>query len=373
MAEHASNGPTRRLRFRHSTSTEQAQDSVPFSDTPLIAQLQRWLLIPSLGELSECVFEELQQDYGLTRLLIVSRSPDLARQWAAVPLSDSLTCEMDRMLRDTPMQFDPRRIGHQDIRAGTERSAEHEDGFHLPGYAHTADIATPSKVEFHLYWSQSPERTMLHEGEHWPLLATVLGNLAITERLRAESYIDSVTGIYNRAYFNVRLREEIARSKRFGRPLTLALFDLDDFKSLNDSYGHQTGDTILRQMADYVRWTIRSIDVFCRVGGDEFGVLMPDADIADSTHFAERFLGMLQTHRFSFDDPHTEFGLSVSMGAAVYPIHSDAQERLQWCADMALLAAKKRGKGQFLIYEDAFGREVVPASQPQFPDPTPSE
>jgi two-component system cell cycle response regulator len=181
----------------------------------------------------------------------------------------------------------------------------------------------------------------------------VLENMARLEHWRALSHVDPITEVFNRRYFDLRFAEEVARSHRFKRPLSLAVLDIDNLKAVNDSYGHQMGDSVLRRTARCARRAIRSIDVFCRLAGDEFAILMPDADLTRHPGFGERLCGVLTRRHTVANEMPAEVTVTVSMGGAVMPDHGDDPERLLWCADVALLNAKQKGRGCFLLYHSS--------------------
>ncbi len=323
----------------------------------------RWMDAGTLPELCTLLCRDLGEHAGVSQLLIVSHSNDVAQMWAVAPADDDLIRAVDRILGTSPGRMDLLTSGRGRVLMADHPDAEGLGAFAALGFTQTTTVLTDTPISFAIYCGtrdtdQTSHPNCLTESSLWPGVLMVLRNLARIEHLRALSHIDSVTGIHNRSYLNTRLVEEVARARRFHRPLSLAIFDIDHFKSLNDTYGHQTGDATLRQMAEYVRWTIRSIDVFCRLGGDEFAVLMPDADTSDCSHFAERLISVLMAQRFTLDKSGQQAQLGISMGAAVYPVHATEHERLIWCADMSLLEAKHRGRGQFLLYERSFGRQA---------------
>lgn len=356
------------LRLRH-PSASQTESSPKSEQEQLVALIDRWLDADSMTTLCRLLFEDLQKISPISQLLIVSRSSDMAQTWAVAPQEDQLVHAVDRILGTSPTRMDLLVGGRGRVVFGDGVHNGALGEFEAIGFSQSAVVSTETPVSFSVYCglNRTPKTdcanthgdshpNCLTDSSLWPSIQIVLKNLARMEHLRALSHIDSVTGIHNRSYFNLRLVEEVARARRYQRPLSLTIFDIDYFKSLNDTYGHQTGDAILRQLAEYVRWTIRSIDVFCRLGGDEFAVLMPDADTSDCSHFAERLLSVLNTQKFALSGPGQTTRLGISMGAAVYPTHATEHERLLWCADMSLLEAKHRGRAQFLLYEEAFGR-----------------
>ncbi|MBU2625244.1 MAG: GGDEF domain-containing protein [candidate division Zixibacteria bacterium] len=172
----------------------------------------------------------------------------------------------------------------------------------------------------------------------------ILESIHQFRRIEELSYTDSMTGLYNHRYFYKRLTEEILRARRFTRYLGLAIFDIDDFKVFNDSYGHQTGDYILRQLGALFLDSVRSIDIVCRYGGEEFCVIMPESDEDSCQQFMERLRGEVSSHEFRSRFIDKKHDIAVSAGGAIFPSDSERADRLIYCADMALLEAKKSGK-----------------------------
>jgi len=170
-------------------------------------------------------------------------------------------------------------------------------------------------------------------------------------RVEEMSYTDNLTGLANQRYFLRRLDEEISRAKRYGRHLALILFDLDELKSANDTYGHLAGDAILRQLGEILRNSIRSIDVVARYGGDEFCVIMPEADQQTCRQFMKRLqIGIARTS-FRLDEGEQTIQCTVSLGGAIFPDHGEDARSLIHTADMALLKAKESGRNNWRIYE----------------------
>ena len=155
------------------------------------------------------------------------------------------------------------------------------------------------------------------------------------EQLRAQADRDSLTGLLNRRAFMRELGTEIERSLRYGRHFVLALCDLDDFKSINDTDGHPAGDRALEAVAALLQDTIRASDFAFRVGGDEFALLLPETD-ADEAHDAVRRIVTALS-----GDSVLGASLGISFGLAVFPIHGKTPEELIRRADQALYAAKR--------------------------------
>ena len=152
--------------------------------------------------------------------------------------------------------------------------------------------------------------------------------------------LDALTGLHNRRYFHETLAREIARGHRYSRRLALLVFDLDDFKAINDRIGHLAGDTVLAEVADRVRDVVRSADVSCRVGGDEFGVIMPESAHEDADQLYRRLQAAITAV-----PPQSSGNLTVSAGVAELRPDDDAVSFFQR-ADEALYRAKAAGKGR---------------------------
>lgn len=170
------------------------------------------------------------------------------------------------------------------------------------------------------------------------------------ERMEEMSYTDSLTGLYNHRYFVKRLGEEVQRAARYRRRLGLLLYDIDDFKLYNDNYGHQWGDELLRRMASMLGKSLRSIDIVSRYGGDEFCIIMPEADRSTCEVFMDRLRYAIA--KTDFRDRVNGFSgkITISIGSALYPDDADNPERLIYCADMALLQSKAAGRNRSTVF-----------------------
>jgi len=159
---------------------------------------------------------------------------------------------------------------------------------------------------------------------------------------------DELTKIYIRRFFNLRLEAELKRAKRYGQKLSLAICDLDHFKSVNDNYGHQVGDEVLVQVAALLKSSLREIDVPARYGGEEFGVILPETDMEGALSMAERI-------RQSVAGATIE-GLpkqiTISIGLAEAPTHGVEMDELIRAADTALYRAKSEGRNRVCVYQE---------------------
>jgi diguanylate cyclase (GGDEF)-like protein len=168
-----------------------------------------------------------------------------------------------------------------------------------------------------------------------------------TERL---SVTDTLTGLYNRRYFYKALDLEIARTNRYGEPFSLMLFDIDNFKALNDAYGHQAGDEVLSQLAGILKSVARGTDIIVRYGGEEFIIVLPSTPEEEAVFLADRIRAAVQD--FSFKGNGTEsLKITLSGGIASYPKNAGDSKSLLNAADRALYEAKFSGKNLVFCFE----------------------
>ncbi len=180
----------------------------------------------------------------------------------------------------------------------------------------------------------------------WLTLHLVLELQRAQESLRLLSNQDELTSVYNRRYFMEKLREEIERSNRYGSALSVALIDVDNFKGINDLHGHISGDEVLRWLAQECLLHVRQTDVFARIGGEEFAILLPQTTRDDAVHMLERLRLCVADLRVEL--PETVLSITVSIGLAsptgqVSEINNVLRE-----ADEALYAAKRQGKNRII-------------------------
>jgi len=157
-----------------------------------------------------------------------------------------------------------------------------------------------------------------------------------TERL---AMIDGLTGIFNRRYMDIILKKEFNRCDRYGKALSVCIIDIDDFKRVNDTQGHVFGDTVLREIAEMLRESIREEDIVCRYGGEEFLVILPETDAAGAMILANRIRQETKTRIF-----FVENSIAFSAGTATYPSCAREMTELIQSADRALYQAKYAGK-----------------------------
>ncbi len=173
-----------------------------------------------------------------------------------------------------------------------------------------------------------------------------------TERLRDNvqmsiemAITDALTGLYNRRYMETHVGTLVEQASSRGKPLTVLVLDIDYFKSINDSYGHDAGDDVLREFALRIRKSIRGIDLACRYGGEEFVVLMPETDLAVATMVAERLRRRIASEPFTIQQGGRSIEVTISIGIAALG-HGDTAASVLKRADQALYRAKRDGRNR---------------------------
>jgi diguanylate cyclase (GGDEF)-like protein len=168
-------------------------------------------------------------------------------------------------------------------------------------------------------------------------------------RLYVLATVDGLTKLYVRRYFDHRLHEESARAKRYGSAFSLLLLDFDDFKGINDTHGHSTGDKVLVSVAPTILSMLRSMDVPARFGGDEFAILLPQVDLEGARVVAQRLMQRIRAERVRVGDEW--LAPTVSIGVSTFPRHvAEDGPDILGAADAALYAAKNGGKSRVCVY-----------------------
>ncbi len=174
-------------------------------------------------------------------------------------------------------------------------------------------------------------------------VALALANLRLHETLRTQSSRDSLTGLFNRRYMEESLERELHRAGRETDPLSVIMLDLDNFKRFNDTYGHEVGDTVLRELARLLQNHVRAEDIACRHGGEEFTLILPGLSLEDAWQRAEQIQGTVRQMSV-YHQGLTVGSLTISQGVAVFPDHGLNSFTLLRAADAALYRAKNAGR-----------------------------
>lgn len=174
-----------------------------------------------------------------------------------------------------------------------------------------------------------------------------------TERLRDNvqmsiemAITDALTGLFNRRYMETHLATLVEQSANRGKPIAVMVLDIDYFKSINDNYGHDAGDDVLREFALRIRKSIRNIDLACRFGGEEFVIVMPETDMAVATMVAERLRRRIASEPFSVQQGNQNLDVTISIGLATLAEPGDNAATILKRADQALYRAKRDGRNR---------------------------
>lgn len=170
------------------------------------------------------------------------------------------------------------------------------------------------------------------------------------DKLLEEAHTDGLTKCYNKTFFNDQLELEVKKGKVTGKPLTLIIFDLDHFKKLNDNYGHDAGDYVLKEKARLIRENgIRQGDVFARYGGEEFCILLPNTNLKQGFEIAERLRKLIEKHEFLYDGKRLP--VTASIGVADYRQGVNNGTDLFKRADSSVYKSKEGGRNQVNFYK----------------------
>ena len=159
---------------------------------------------------------------------------------------------------------------------------------------------------------------------------------------------DPLTGLFNRRQLERQLNDEMARSERYQRPLSLLWLDVDHFKSINDRYGHLAGDQVLRELSRVLQSSVRSVDYVARYGGEELVIILPEVDESEAREMAERLRHKVEAHRIAIPSGKL-VKITVSMGVATYPAHAGELSEVIRKADEAMYQAKRLGRNRVVV------------------------
>ncbi len=194
---------------------------------------------------------------------------------------------------------------------------------------------------------------------NYPELMVRIANLLKIKELRDQNRVvattDELTGLYNRTCLHQRLEEELARAKRYKLPLSSILMDIDYFKVVNDIYGYDWGDVLLKQITEILKRRARKEDILTRYGDEEFIIVLPNTNEENAKIFAERVRKDIEEMDFIPEGEEEKHPITISAGIASYPFLMEVEENTNTIiryAEHALYAAKKRGKNQVVLFSE---------------------
>jgi len=340
-------------------------------------QLERQLIAASsLSELLRLLLVDYRQAFGIERVTLALVDPaDEVMQ----ALDGEMTAELSRdcllLVRNPAAIADFFPSGERPwLGAYANRHA-----FLFPGEA--APPASVALLPMHRQGalfgslqlgSASPERYDSACGTDFlerlvAILAVCIENALVRERLKQVGLTDGLTGVHNRRYFEHRCQVEISQARRYRHPLACMFLDIDRFKRINDTHGHQTGDAVLRSVAAAVQGQLRAGDTIARYGGEEFVILLPQTAVHHAKEIAERIRAGIAARHFEAVSGH-ELAVTLSVGLAMLPADKPGDspavvaEQLVAAADKALYQAKHTGRNRVVCSPDAAGEAVAPWS-----------
>ncbi|VAX33129.1 hypothetical protein MNBD_NITROSPIRAE03-917, partial [hydrothermal vent metagenome] len=180
-------------------------------------------------------------------------------------------------------------------------------------------------------------------------ISLIVEKIRLFEETRRLSITDDLTGLYNVRFFYRSLESELARARRYQDVFCLVIFDIDDFKLTNDTYGHQVGDDILREVAEIILNSARKTDIVARYGGEEFVIILPRTSKTEALLLADRIRERVEENVFNKNN-HIKIHITVSGGISGFPEDGKTAKDLLYTADMALYRAKGSGKKKVVCH-----------------------
>ena len=305
----------------------------------------------NIGDLFVSSFRALDHavDFDVAAAVMIEQHLDLyvvTREGAASlvgpPLIESIRRTLEMMI---PVSF-----AATDVIVKAERSdlPRHGDGDSLANSTH-ADIVVENRSSGVLlvYRAEPFDEQERQIVEIFAAQVSLLiGQLNAREQIQGLADTDDLTGIANKRYFRRQLPQEIERARVYSLPLTLLMFDIDNFKEINDSFGHTIGDVVLSELCGAVRETLRPPDLFARFGGDEFAIILPHTDLGGACAVADRILQRVRMLSIPADDEGT-IRCSISLGIAECRSADTTSADVIRRADERLYDAKRAGKNRY--------------------------
>jgi diguanylate cyclase (GGDEF)-like protein len=340
----------------------------------LVAYIQGRAIVGTLSRLAEAA-RSIAKGRSGDRVHVRGRDEFASLANAFNQMADQLEArvhdleEERRRLRETTLRFGEALAATHDIdqllrvivetavQATGATRGELADGEHV--LFELGEERGSSKLEFPLAAGRESFGTLVLYGDqfssdHRESAGWLVGHAVIAlsnarqhRTVEQQALVDSLTGLANRRLCSAALEKELARAQRFKEPLTLVLADIDDFKLINDRWGHPTGDDVLRAFADRMRESVREIDLAGRWGGEEFALVLPGTDLEGGRQLAERIRAQLGTQQLTAPDGEP-IPVSASFGVASFPAAANPKE-LVAAADVALYEAKHSGKDKVVV------------------------
>lgn len=203
------------------------------------------------------------------------------------------------------------------------------------------------------FWGSLAATLILFENEQaiFTALLDITEQKTLEKKLETMAMTDELTGLFNRRNFTQKGLDEFQRARRYNLPLSMMMLDVDKFKSINDTYGHQAGDYVLKNFASLIMNNIRDVDICGRLGGEEFGLILPNTDSDYSLTLAERLRKAIEHYPFEINGKAVS--ITISIGVASFVENSVSFDQMLNNADSAMYWAKNNGRNRVALYREA--------------------
>mgnify|MGYP006292166585 CR=1 FL=1 len=327
-----------------------------------------------LEELVQTIFADLKQiiSFDLGMLATIHDGQTRLYAHSSFALSDAIKNNLKREIKEQYLSLTSTKLyeGHlnfnlKDWKGNSLENHEPQTYTGVRGTI-TLPLENPNDEVIGIIYIGSFSKST-YTGEELRLFATfsnrialvlhIINNIFEYKEMQKIANRDSLTGLLNRRSFQDTLTDEIARSRRFGKSLSLLMIDIDNFKEINDTLGHLNGDEVLRKIAEIISNTMRSIDKAFRYGGEEFIILLPETDDKGAVVIAERLRMKIENYSFpiqgeiSKDIPHINLTISIGVTWTSHPEDTHMQQLIEQC-DKALYYAKQHGKNKVIKFDD---------------------
>jgi diguanylate cyclase (GGDEF)-like protein/putative nucleotidyltransferase with HDIG domain len=330
---------------------------------------QKMSSVLDLGELAEAMLRPLTKAVGASQAsLLLSGDGDFISQFAE-RLVEGEPITSIKLVKDSPIINWLSREDKPLSRELTDLSSEFKEASEVERKSLDAvgiELLCPIKSKGNLIGILALSKKQSggsYSTDDMDLLVTVaseagvvMENAQLYAKAKERAHTDELTGLFNHRYFHERLDEEISRCSRFGDIFSLLFLDMDLFKAYNDIYGHLAGDDMLKQIGQYIKSSMRGIDMAFRYGGDEFTVILPQASLDDACKVAERIRKRIEVEMDSKGAP-----LTCSLGIASWPTDGVMREEIIQASDASLYYAKQMGRNRVCLASEIMASDVLSA------------
>ncbi|MBC7532813.1 MAG: GGDEF domain-containing protein [Oligoflexus sp.] len=300
-----------------------------------------------IGSLIERTMQLFHKNFAVTTMALLKRTRDQKSQLVKVPGFDALD-----YFNDVRIKTIIGRLNQFQANANANDYSEGVNSLQMEGRNVNFALLGDNDVETYVLFWLDTDRPAESTDVAIDFLVRQLQNTYRWFSRMTETqtllHLDDLTGLYNHRYMDVALDRETKRSLRYGSSFCLLFIDLDNFKPVNDNFGHLAGSQVLREVAAIIRATVRDVDLVFRFGGDEFVVILIEADSATGLRTANRIQERIEKAKFVVaKDAIAQ--VTSSIGVAAFPEHADEKERLIAIADECMYESKRRGKNQSFL------------------------